>query len=35
MKLFGIGLMVVLLSTLIPSLTVLRLNPKAILTKQD
>ncbi|WGG47030.1 ABC transporter permease [Rossellomorea sp. DA94] len=34
-KLFGIGMMVVLLSTMIPSLTVLRLNPKAILTKQD
>ena len=35
MKLFGIGMIVVLLSTLIPSMTVLRLNPKAILTKQD
>ncbi|WP_201715353.1 ABC transporter permease [Rossellomorea arthrocnemi] len=35
MKLFGIGMIVVLFSTLIPSLTVLRLNPKAILTKQD
>ena len=35
MKLFGIGMIVVLLSTLLPSLTVLRLNPKAILTKQD
>ena len=34
-KLFGIGMIVVLLSTLIPSLTVLRLQPKAILTKQD
>ncbi|MFI8686910.1 ABC transporter permease [Rossellomorea sp. NPDC077527] len=35
MKLFGIGMIVVIFSTLIPSLTVLRLNPKAILTKQD
>lgn len=31
----GIGLLVILFSTLVPALSVLRMNPKAILTNQD
>jgi putative ABC transport system permease protein len=31
----GIGLLVMLVSTLVPALSVLRMNPKAILTNQD
>ncbi|WP_226683609.1 ABC transporter permease [Sutcliffiella horikoshii] len=31
----GIGLLVILVSTLVPALSVLRMNPKAILTNQD
>jgi putative ABC transport system permease protein len=33
--LFGIGLLIAIISALIPALSVLRLQPKTILTKQD
>lgn len=35
MMMVGIGLLVILFSTLVPALSVLRMNPKAILTNQD
>ena len=34
-KLAGIGLLIAVIATLIPSLSVLRLQPKAILSRQD